>query len=532
MDPNAPPPSLEPDLAGRLGAFFCFTAGIAALFGGGQVWSVVIFRDAWAEWLAIGHALTGVVAIVLAAQVAVPRRWAALAALVVLAGLSCLGVPWAGWLMWHGLFTALSVFAPLWATIALLILGAGTPALLKTAAARRAADAENARLAKEAADAGYGFAHAPRPRHSALVLGALYVIVGAPFATFGLAVAWPDQYARLEARVIGTFAGRNPFGHVFVDHASAYPYSGSPLEWYLDYEGRFVPLDRELVLRMADEIAADVGWRLSAATGEADPVAAEAALWAAGNQKELPLWIAQNLRERGVFYHPESLFSRSFDPEVHGVGKNNVHLDCDQLAYVFAHVAMRLDLAMKVVPSVQHVYLRYDGPSGEAPLYVETTQFRSVDIDGNRIDYAGASIGEDFYVDADYYSSGRSGTWATASITAAAGLYEPSTEEDIRDNIVGNVLVGLEAQGKSVYPDESEAHLAGTRSITLVNNLYRWYILESQSALERGDLATAEARALRARAIRAEHGTLLIRSYAPEEEVLATIDVNRAPPTP
>ncbi len=526
---TSPSPPVEPDILGRIGAFLLFTAGVSALFAGGQVWSVVIFRDAWTEAIPVLHALSGLFACWLASQVAYPRRWAVVAALLLMVALGCLGVPWAWWLMYNGLFTALSVFAPGWATLGLLVLAIATPGLWRVAGNKSAADAENVRLAAEAAAAGYGFTAPPRGR-SGWVLAGLYLLVGIPFLTFGLAVAWPDDYARIEARVLGVLSGRNPFGTAFVDAADDYPYSGSPLEWYLDYEAKWLPLDRELVLRMADDIAEDVGWRLSAATGESDPVAGEAALWAEGRQKEIPLWIAQNLRDRQVFYHAESLFSRSFDPDVHTVGSEQIHLDCDQLAFLYLHVAMRLDLAMKVLPSPYHVYLRYDPPDGGEPLTIETTEFRSIDVHGTHVDFMGESLGEEYFVDEDYYRSGRSGTWASSTITAAAGLYEPWTDRDIKDNIVANVLVGLDAAGKSQYPGEAEAVLPGTRSITLVNNLYRYYTRQAAEALDAGDLSAAEAQALRARAIRAEFGGLMIRSATPEEDILATIDVNRPAP--
>jgi hypothetical protein len=217
-----------------------------------------------------------------------------------------------------------------------------------------------------------------------------------------------------------------------VEHAQAYPYSGSPLEWYLDYESRWVPLAKDQVLGVADDIADEVVWRLSAATGTSDPVEGERRLWAAQDQEQLPLWVADRLRARNVYYSPESLFSRSFDPDLHVV-PGTVHLDCDQLVWIFLHVAWRLDLAMSAVPSPMHVYLRYAGPEGQAPLWVETTQFRRVDEDGNRVDFMGEGIGETFFIDEDYYPSGRGGTYATQEIATAAGFWAPWAERDIRD---------------------------------------------------------------------------------------------------
>jgi hypothetical protein len=179
---------------------------------------------------------------------------------------------------------------------------------------------------------------------------------------------------------------------------------------------------------------------------------------------------------------------------------------------------------MKPVLAPYHMYLRYDGPDGGEPLFVETTAFRNVVVTEYTVDFRGEKLGDDFYVDADYYPSGRGGTWASDRIRAAAGLYEPMTERDIRDSILANVLVGVKRQGgKDPDPDASEARLDGTRSLELVSNLYGWYDERARTRLEEGGLAESRAAATRAREIRASHGVLIIRSEAPEEDLLTTL---------
>ncbi len=507
--------STELGPTGRAAAFAVAAAGFTALVAGGQEAAMVIFRDAFTGALPLVFMAFGAAAVGVGWKLAHPRAWARLAAAPLLFVLALAGGPWALWLMWNGLFTALSVLGPLFAFVAAVLLAVSWREIGRAAALRALAEAETEKLMREAMALD---GEAPPKR--TWLLPAMYAVVGVPAGLFALAVFAPETWAWGEVRVRGLLAGRTPFGSAFVERATAYPYSGSPLAWYLDYEGRWVDLPKDDVLAVGDAIADEVAWRLAAATGEDDPVEAERALWAAGRERELPLWIAASLRDRNVYYSPESLFSRSFDPEVH-VLPDTVHLDCDQLAYVFLHVAWRLDLAMAAVPSPMHVYLRYGGPDGQAPMWVETTRFRHIDIAGDRVDFMGRGIGEDFFIDADYYPSGRGGSWASAEVVDAAGLYQPWEERDIRDSIVANVMVGLEQGGvKAPFVAELEAHLLGSRAITLVSNLYMHHLEAARAALEAGNRDEARAAAERARAVRAGNGALVIYVDREEDAIL------------
>ncbi len=526
MSPHDDVP-LELDLLGKVGAFLLFTAGLSAIFAGGQVWVMVTFRDAWQSAIPLLHVATGITAIYISTQLAYPRRWALFGALVTLLGLVFFAGIWGLWLMWNGMFSALAVFAPGWAVVALPIVTVSAPGLLKVARAREAADRETNRLTAEALESGaYGFSREPRAKNR-WMLPLLYLVAAMPIGALVLAMAYPEQFDRAQVRAGGVLAGRNPFGSGFVEAPTAFRYAGSPLDWYLEYEAKWTPLDRQLVLRMADGVADDVAWSLASATGEADPVAAEAALWAEGQPKQLPTWIATSLRQHGVIAYPESLFSRSFDPELHALPET-VHLDCDQLSYVFLHVARRLDLDIEILPAVQHTYLRYNGPAGEPPLFIETTEIAAPRQRDRHGEVIPATLGEGFFIEEDHYSSGRGGSWATAEVVQAAGLYQPWSERDIRDNIVANVVVGMESLGKDLYPAEPDAHVVGTKSIVLVSNLYRWNTDHAEAALGAGQLPKAEVFALRARQIRADHGGLVIYGRTPEEDVLATIAATRA----
>lgn len=513
---------LELSSFARLGSFLVFTTGISAVFAGGQVWWAVIFDKAWLGWLPLLQVAGGVAAILTSIHLNYPRRGALFLTLPLLTLLACGGVPWAAWLMLNGVFTALSVFAPGWALLAFLVVLANIGEILKVARARAAADRETAQLTAEAMAAGYGYTRTASPGATWL-LPAMLSVAAVPAAAFITAVGWPDVWAFVSFRLGGLAAGRNPFAEAFVERATNYPYTGSPVAWYLETEGKFVALPEDRILGFMDKVADDVAWALASETGESDPEGAERALWAAGRQQELPVWIADSLRRRGVFYSVESLFSRSFDPAVHRT-PDAVHLDCDQLVYAFAHVGWRLDLAMKPIIAPYHMYLRYDGPAGEAPIYVEATEFRDVIVSEYAIDFEGEKLGEDFIIDADYYPSGRGGTWASERIRSAAGLYEPMAERDIRDSILANVLVGISKSTRDdPYPEAAEARLEGTRSIELVSNLYGWYVKNAETALAVGDLPAARAAATRAREIRASHGPLIIRSETPEEDVLTTV---------
>lgn len=501
----------EPVELGRVAsaaAFALAAVGIAALGAGFQVFALVLFRSPTANLVPWLEMAAGAGFVWLAPQLAHPRRWAPALALAALVALGLASGAWAAWLLLVGFASPLLLLVPAATLPAIGLLLAAWAELRRVAAVRAAAEAEFAQLR-------------PAPTGNRWLLPLAYTGLGLLLVPVLLLLFAPARAQWLVTRGRGLLAGRSPFAAARVEQAVDYPYGGSPLAWYLETEARFTPVPVEAVLEVADGLSDDVAWRLSAATGLADPVEAERALWAAGRQRELPEWIAEELRARQVFYAPESLFSRSFDPEAHLL-PDQVHLDCDQLVWVFLHVASRLDLAMSAVPSPLHVYLRYAGPAGEPPLYVETTEFRSVERSADRVDFMGEGVGDGFWIAEDHHASGRGGTWASPELVAAAGLYQPWTEADIRDAILGNVLVGVTEAGLPVDAvAEAEKVVAGSRDITLVANLYRAHVEAAQGALRAQDRERARAEAERARAMRAEFGPLVVSIEAVEEEILA-----------
>jgi hypothetical protein len=483
-----------------------------------QVATLVTFVDVWPSLVPIGELAAGVALLAGAVRLTHPWPGARLPTLVLLATVTAGGAAWALWLLAQGLFLALSLMAPAVAAAAAVVLLVGWGDIGRVGAVRAAAERETAKLIADAVAAGE-----LAPQRRGWFLPVAFSVLSLPVGAFVVALFAPAALEHAEILVRGVLAGRSPFESGWVESATAYPYSGSPLLWYVDYEDRWVDIPKDAIEAFADGIAEDVAWKLAAETGEADPVIAEQSLWAAGRQAELPLWVADAIRARNVYYSAESLLSRSFDTDLHVV-PGTIHLDCDQLVYVFLHVAWRLDLAMAAVPSPMHVYLRYGAPDGQSALYVETTRFRHIDVSGNRVDFLGAGIGEEFLIDADYHPSGRGGTWAAPDVVAAAALWQPWTERDIRDSIVGNVLVGV----KRIQPDapvleELEARLQGTREIIVVTNLYSWYLERARSRRAEGDAEGARADATRAKEIRAQHPGLVIFTDPEEERILAEL---------
>ncbi len=503
-----PPPTFEPTPFPRVAFYAGLTtliAGIVVGASGAQVFLLVRVSGPWAiaPWLLLG---LGLAALPCGGSLSSARPWASWASLIVGGLATIISLSWAVYATANGLFALAPFFAAL-----LAALGASL-SLAALAPVRRYAEAQRALFADEPGAGPAPPISQPPASRPWPMIGAVSVVVAGSGALLG-ALENPDAADRvlLQAHLLVT--GRGPTGaDGFVTTREDYPYPGSPFLEYLSYEARFVQLDQERATDLADAVAAEVGWRMLAETGADDVIEADRLLWERGEARQIPLWIAQALRARGVFYHQESLLSRSFDPEIHA-DEDLVHLDCDQLAHLYAHVAWRLDLALHELQSPFHVYVQLSPPAGVTaePITVETTNFRRVDDDGVRVDFMGEGIGEDYLIDADYHASGKSGTYATEELARAAGLYTPATARDITDMIVANVIVGLrDHEVEAPWADELRAHLDGTRSYVLVSNLHTWILEEGQNALKLGEPALAAERAREALAIRAQAPNLVL----------------------
>ena len=397
------------------------------------------------------------------------------------------------YLLLQTVVSPLSWLAPLSAFLSLAFLADSLGPVRRYAAAQAQLRAE-AIAEAEARAADPLFIPPPPPTTGA---GALIGLAAASLAAglIALAVIAPDRLWRIGLQAEVLSGGRWPSSAAgFVSTRDDYPYPWSPLERYASYEAQFVELDAAAITRFADGIAEEVGWQMLNRTGAADVHAAEIAMWAAGDAKQIPLWIAAALRDRGAFYREESLLSRSFDPWRHA-GAAELHLDCDQLTHLFAHVASRLDLAIHEVAAPMHMYLQYAPPAGlpqresAPPLWIEATNFRKIEIQSRRgqttgVDYMGEGVGDDFFIDADYHPSGKGGTYSSKAMAAAAGFYQPVDARYLEDSVVVNVMAGLEHNHiDAPIVDQLAARLDGTRHYLLVSNLHGIYVREAETAL-------------------------------------------------
>jgi hypothetical protein len=438
-------------------------------------------------------------------------------ALVLTSVAAALSLAWFGFTVSQGTLVPLPALAAGLSALATLVVALCVRPVARYHVALRALQAGIDRDGAFGGSLAYPDAGSARP----MLLG----LAGATLV--GGALLWgmndPLSVQRLWLRVRLLATARLPVAaDGFIGPRVDYGYEGSPWLRYATYESRWTPVDVETIGAFADGIAEEVGWRMMVWTGERDVVAAERALWARGEADRIPMWIAHGLRERDVFYHQESLLSRSFDPTLHD--GDEVHLDCDLLVHLFEHVAWRLDLDFREMAAPMHVYLSYAPPEGVegAALTVEATSFRRIDIDGNHIDFMGEGVGEDFFVPADWYATGKNGTWASDDLMKAAQLYQPQDDRAVQDSILANVLAGLdERHVDAPTRAEATANLDGTRSYVLVSNVWSQIVKEGQEALDRDDLATAIDDAREATALRDRFPHLVLTVEPIDRQLLA-----------
>lgn len=498
-------------------------AGVSVFFCGLQLLVFMQLPNAIA-WGPAALALLGVAQVLSGAQVGNIRVGSTVATLVtsVVSLLVVSGV--SVYLLAAGVFSPLFFLSPLTVAVATLLLITHLPSARRYVHAQ---DAIRKHLAELEASSPSGlaqlspFSKGPEPSSGgAKVLAALATILLTGWLP--LAILAPVAFNRLMLQSELLAGGTWPSSAAgFVDARGDYPYPTSSFLDYIAYERKFVDFDAAGVGAFADRIAEDVGWQMMLEADAGSVQEAEATLWEAGRAQDVPLWIAEALRTRGVFYHLESLLSRSFDPWLH-TGDAEVHMDCDQLVHLFTHVAWRLDLKMYEIQSPMHQYLTYQPPTGSqgTPLWVETTSFRRVDVHGERVDYMGAALGDDFLIDEDYHSSGKGGYSASRRIIEAGGLYQPSTDRDVQDSIVGNVLAGLEDEGiQAPVRAELEARVDGTRSYLVVGNLYTMLLGSARQELEARDFEAALRDGRQAVALHDRFGSLVLQGE-PVDRVL------------
>lgn len=341
---------------------------------------------------------------------------------------------------------------------------------------------------------------------------------------------------------------------VFAPSHADFAYEASPLVRYLEVEKGLVDFDDAAILAMADRIAEEVAWKMLFFTGSEDIDEAERLMWQWRAEKlgasdgitalpddparKIAEWIANRIEYERIVYGPEALLSKSFDPEEMVSGY--YHMDCDQLAHFFLHVAWRLDLDIREVKSPKHTYLAYVGPHDVPgdPITLEPTEFRRTVMRDGKIDLAGHGIGEMFFMHPDHHKKyGR--TRAVPELVDKAGYYQYRTDLDISDVIVSEVTRGLAADwhldDTDPLDDEAErtlrrerqerllaimeAELPQSREAGLVTNTWLFHLHAGRSALSDGDGPRALTHARRAAELREEYGVLVIYGE-PKEEVL------------
>jgi len=387
-------------------------------------------------------------------------------------------------------------------------------------------------------------------------------LVGFLVLLFGAAAAltWPElRRYRMDPVRYDQLAGTG----VRLDEVTLYPevredfaYEGSPLARYLTYERQFVDFDEAAVLAMADQIAEDVGWRMIVAAKVPDIQEAERLLWVWGEEgtsgpagpgslpneraRDIMRWIAEGLIQANVYYGEEALFSRSFDTSVERRGDG--HVDCDQIAHIFLHVAWRLDLDVREVLSPYHIYLAYVGPAdvAGAELAVEPTAFR-----GRHGRHGSAEglfdVGPRFFMMSDQLE--RYGHYRVApDLQRAAGYFTHATDRDMDDSIASEVLRGittrdalntLDAPGDDEVRarweamervlEGAEARLEGTRSPNLVSNLRLDHWRAFRWAMTLGDSERAAHHAARLAAIQSGYAALIIDNERLDEVAAARL---------
>lgn len=238
--------------------------------------------------------------------------------------------------------------------------------------------------------------------------------VGVLLALMVGGVGWGVRAGGLEA--VDRLARGVPLGaRPLATTADDRPYTRSPLATALALEAAWVPVDAASALALGDRLAETVGTWMLETTGAPDLEAAERALWAEGRIDALPVRLATAMRDAEVHARAGHRLSE-------GAAGVPVYAHPDDLTWLMAHVAWRLDLAFVVVPSPVHHYLLLRGPDGRA-RGVEATCFRRVDALGKVVPHDQPSVGRRLVFPPEHYPSGAGGIRAPDRLPA--GVYEP-----------------------------------------------------------------------------------------------------------
>ncbi len=189
-------------------------------------------------------------------------------------------------------------------------------------------------------------------------------------------------------------------------------YPESPLALALRLEGALGPSAVDEGVAWADGVADEMGQWLMLRTGRADRHEAEAALWAAGDVDAFAVELARLLRERDVYLRKQKRLGAE------GPVGRPVYLHPDEVVWVGAHVAWRLELDVSLVDSPVHQYLLWRDPGSDRARTVDLTCFRRVDDRGALQPSEEYSVGRRLVGPADHYPSGAGGIRHEAGVDA------------------------------------------------------------------------------------------------------------------
>jgi len=229
----------------------------------------------------------------------------------------------------------------------------------------------------------------------------LVVVFVAALAVGGAMFARPDLFEAVGEQVDLVLAGATPGAEPFASERIDAPYTHSPLARALALEAQLGPTDADAVLAWADDLARDMGLWLLREAGTGDLAVAEDTLWEQARQDDFAVELARQLRLREVYARKQNRLAAIDGPPL--------TLHPDELAWIGAHVAWRLDLRMRLVRSPVHHYLVWTSPSGKLGRMVDLTNFRRVDGLGKQVASDEPSVGRRLVGPEDLYTSGAGG---------------------------------------------------------------------------------------------------------------------------
>lgn len=310
----------------------------------------------------------------------------------------------------------------------------------------------------------------------------LVVVAVAVLAVGGAMFARPDLFEAVGEQVDLVLAGATPGADPFASERVDAPYTHSPLARALALEAQLGPTDADAVLAWADDLARDMGLWLLREAGTGDLAVAEDTLWDEARQDDFAVELARQLRLREVYARKQNRLDAIDGPPL--------TLHPDELAWIGAHVAWRLDLRMHLVRSPIHHYLVWTSPSGKLGRMVDLTNFRRVDGLGKLVESDEPSVGRRLVGPEDLYPSG------------AGGIHELQGDGVYRDVAADRLDAELLQRMVTWKAHTADADFSGADPLAR----YELGLLKGMEAWKEGDTDGVVAAWEELSTLRAEHG--------------------------